>query len=132
MQAAILEFAATPEHLRHRVSVELFGGGELTDACRFFVEAGAMMPELDRQLRSIELLPLTEECVESPHAEMQREKIRQRAASRAWQSATNRMKQHATFYLSMDEKQLETLEREWRVAKRVAQAQSHPLNILAN
>ena len=89
---------------RHRVSGELFSG-DLREAVDMYAAGGACMPELDSFLKSIEFLPITEEVIEAPHAAMNRELLRQRASSRPWMSATNRLQCNLELFLIFDDAQ---------------------------
>ena len=124
MRAARDEFSATTEARRHRVAIEFFGEGGLASDVEAFISQGILSDKLSDELGSLERLPLTEEIVEAPRAEMQREKVRQRAASRVWQSCTNRLESNLELQRTMDEGMRTVFAAEWRRAKRVLQV--HP------
>lgn len=63
---------------------------------------------------------MTEEGIEAPHAHMQHEKLRQRAASRAWQACTNRLGNNLEVHSELQDL-TPAFCREWRLAKRVLQ-----------
>jgi hypothetical protein len=86
------EFRRTPEGKRHKISSLWFANGsELSRQCDEYISDGVLGVELASELRSVEDMPITEECVERPHSLMNREKLRQRASTRAWQSCTLRL-----------------------------------------
>ena len=105
---------------RHRVSDELFSG-DLREAVDMYAAGGACMPELDSFLKSIEFLPITEEVIEAPHAAMNRELLRQRASSRPWMSATNRLQCNLELFLTFDDAQRAIFSQEWNSVKRLLQ-----------
>lgn len=99
MAAARAQYLATKPELRHRISEEFFGPtSDLSADVEAFLQGGECSQRLFQEIRSLQLLPMTEEGIEAPHAHMQREKLRQRAASRSWQSCTNRLGNNLELY----------------------------------
>lgn len=123
MKQAKAEYLATRPELRHRVSEEFFGPGPLSGDIDIFIDGGVCSARLANEIESMRFLLITEESIEAPHSHMQREKLRQRAASRAWQSCTSRLQNNFEHYDALGDL-VPMMHREWRMAKRVLQV--HP------
>lgn len=82
-----------------------------------------MSHALADELKSLEMLPMCEEIVERPHAEMHHEKCRQRASSRAWQSCTNRLNNNLELWDLMDKSMQDIFVLEFRAVKRIVQVE---------
>ena len=115
-----------PNH-RDRNADYFFAGALQTDVDSF-VDGGDPSPELLEEIQSIEFLAMTEECIEAPHAAMNREKLRQRASSRAWQSATNRLPCNLNCYEAMGDLKGDAFAHAWRNVKRLLQVDPRAAN----
>lgn len=99
MERCWAEFQATPQAKQRRVSVVFFGEEwVLREHVQAYLAGGRLHEELGKALLSVERVPMTEECIESPRAVMQREKRRQSAGSRAWMASSLRLKQNLDHY----------------------------------
>ena len=105
MRRCLEEYDATPMNRRHRVASEFFDG-EMRRACEALIQTGVLADGLARLLQGIQLVPLTEDMVEAPHAQMQKERERQRASSRSWQSCTNLLSTTIELYNTFDQAML--------------------------
>jgi hypothetical protein len=126
MKACRDAFLALPAGLqeRDRISAEFFGpDSPIAADVDSFITSLVMSKELEGEIHSVELLPLTEEVVERPHSHMTRERRRQHAASRSWQSATLRLEGNLDLYdgLWSEPAWDDMFQLEWTRVKRLVQ-----------
>ena len=126
MKACRDAFLALPAELqaRDRISADFLGpDSPIAADVDSFISSLVMSQELDDEINSLELLPLTEEVVERPHSHMTRERRRQHAASRSWQSSTMRLEGNLNLYDGLWSKPAfeEMFQLEWTRVKRLVQ-----------
>ena len=121
MKALRDEYDSMDPAQRHRVADELFHDLR-PDVDRYIADSDCSQ-RLMQVIRSIEYAPITEECVEAPHSHMQRERLRQRASSRPWQSATQRMHCNIEFWEVMPPHARTNFAIDFRSVKRLLQVE---------
>ena len=111
----------------HHASREFFDPsyeGSAIPHVNLLLEHGVVHADLDHLLRGVEMMPMSEERVERPHGQMQRERYRQRAAKRPWHSASQRLSDNLhTFDCNVlgRPEMHDRFRLEWRHVKRVLQ-----------
>jgi len=118
------EYTATMDSAKHRVARAVFQG--LASDIDVYVAGGTPSLALEAAFVSVSLLPLSEQVVESPHAEMKRESLRAAASSRSWHSSTNRLVQNLEYVRALPAAgdgvvTMAHLAMEWRRVTRVLQ-----------
>ena len=91
MKALRDEYNSTPAPARHRITHQFFAyDGRLRTEVDEHILGQGVGEALSAELWALELLIMSEQAVEAPHATMQHEKRRARRNTRPWHSATKR------------------------------------------
>ena len=99
LQAAQSEYLTQSENRRHRVSDSFFSAtGSLNPAVLWPFENGRLHDAVVERIRTISLIPITEQRSEQPHSVMHREQQHARRATRVWHASTVRLEQNIREY----------------------------------